>query len=129
MKRILLALAILLGFHTFAFCQGLPASSLWKNQRGSTLEVFAVDPAGPFQGTFINRAAGFSCQDTPYPAAGTIKNTAIVFVVSFAPCSSYATWYGKVKGNTMTTSLIILYVPPNGPPQKVQKTDLFTRVR
>jgi hypothetical protein len=129
MKRILPALAVLLGFHSFAFSQALPASSLWKNQRGSTLEVFFVDPAGSFQGQFINRAAGFTCQGTPFPAVGTIKNNSIAFAVSFVPCASYATWYGLVNGNIMKTPLIILFVPPKGPPLKVHETDVFTRVR
>jgi hypothetical protein len=127
MKRILLALAILAGLHSFAFSQALPG--LWQNQRGSTLEVFFVDPSGSFQGTFINRAAGFACQGTPYPAVGTIKNTSIAFAVSFVPCASYATWYGTVKGNAMKTPLIILFVPPKGPTLKVHETDVFTRVR
>ena|SRR5258708_3229279 len=129
MKRILLALTILVGFHSFAFSQGLPAPSLWQNQRGSTLEVFFVDPAGSFQGQFINQAAGFQCKGIPYPAVGTIKNAAIIFSVSFVQCTSHTTWYGVVSGNRMTTNWILIYVPPNGPPQRLQGTDVFTRVR
>ena len=129
MKRILLALVVLLGFQSLAFAQALPAPSLWQNQRGSTLEVYYVDPAGSFQGQFINQAAGFSCKGMPYPAAGTIKGAAIIFSVSFVQCTSHTVWYGVVSGNTMKTNWILIYTPPNGPPQRLQGTDLFTKVR
>src|SRR3979411_2112203 len=128
MKRILSALVILLGFHSFAFSQALPASSLWKNQRGSTLEVFFVDPAGSFQGQFINRAAGFTCQGTPFPAVGTVQNTSIAFSVSVVPCAPFAPWDGLVNGNIMKPPWIIFFVPRKGPPLKVHETDVFTRV-
>ena len=129
MKRALLALIVLLGFQSFAVAQGLPASSLWQNQRGSTLEVFFVDPSGSFQGQFINQAKGFECKGTPYPAIGTSKAAAVVFSVTFGQCSSHATWYGVVSGNTMRTNWVLLYAPPNGPPQKFMGSDVFTRVR
>jgi hypothetical protein len=60
---------------------------------------------------------------------GTIRNTSIAFSASFVPCASYATWYGLVNGSTIKTPLIILFVPPKGPPLKVHETDVFTGVR
>jgi hypothetical protein len=128
MKRILLALVVLLGFQSLAFAQGLPAPSLWQNQRGSTLEVYYVDSAGSFQGQFINQAPGFQCKGTPYPAAGTIKGTAIIFSVSFGQCASQTMWYGVVSGNSMKANWILIHTPPNDPPQRLEGTDLFTRL-
>jgi hypothetical protein len=125
----LLALTILLGFQTYAFSQTLPSGSLWQNQRGSTLEVFFVDPAGSFQGTFINQAAGFQCKGIPYPAVGTARNAAAAFAVTFVQCTSHTTWYGTVTGNTMRTNWILVYIPPSGPPQTLRGADVFTRVR
>jgi len=129
MKRILLALTILLGFQSLAFSQGLPAPSLWQNQRGSTLEVFYVDPAGPFRGQFTNQAAGFQCKGIPYPATGTVRGVAVTFVVSFVQCTSQTTWTGSVSGNKMRTRWVLIYTPPSGPPQRLTGSDLFTRVR
>jgi hypothetical protein len=129
MKRILLALTILLGVQTYAFAQALPSGSLWQNQRGSTLEVYFVDPAGSFQGTFTNQAAGFQCKGIPYQALGTVKNAAVVFSVTFVQCTSQTTWYGVVNGNKMRTNWILVYFPPSGPPQTLRGTDVFTRVR
>jgi hypothetical protein len=129
MKRVFLALIVLLGFQSLAAAQGLPAPSLWQNQRGSTLELLFVDPSGSFQGQFINQAKGYQCKGIPYPAVGTTRAAAVVFSVTFVQCSSHATWYGVVNGNTMRTNWVLLYAPPNGPPQKSQGTDVFTRVR
>lgn len=129
MKRILLALTLLLGVQSLALSQGLPASSLWQNQRGSTLEVYFVDPAGSFQGQFINRAAGFQCQGMPYPATGTVRGAAITFVVNFVQCTSQTTWSGQVTSKTMKTRWVLIYTPPSGPPQRLRGADTFTRIR
>ncbi|MBW7970613.1 avidin/streptavidin family protein [Bradyrhizobium sp. BR 10289] len=129
MKRILLALFILLGLHSAASAQALPSWSLWQNQRGSTLEVYYVDPSGPFTGTFTNRAPGYQCQGIPYPAQGITRGPAVTFAVTFTQCSSHTTWFGTVSGNTMRTNWIMIYTPPVGPPQKSTGTDIFTRVR
>jgi Avidin family len=129
MKKVFLALIVLLGFQSLALAQGLPAPSFWKNQRGSTLEVYFVDPSGSFQGQFINQAPGYKCQGIPYPAAGTSVGVDVIFSVKFVQCYSHATWFGVVNGNTITTNWILIYAPPNGPPQKSQGSDVFTRVR
>jgi hypothetical protein len=128
-KRILLALVVLLGFQSFADAQGIPAPSLWRNQRGSTLEVYFADPSGVFQGQFINQAVNYDCKGIPYPATGTSRGSAVVFSTDFVKCYSHATWFGVMKGNTIVTRWVLLYAPPNGPAQKSQGSDIFTRLR
>jgi hypothetical protein len=129
MKRILLALFVLIGLQSFASAQGLPSWSLWQNQRGSTLEVYFVDPSGPFSGTFTNQAQGYQCKGIPYPASGISRGASVTFAVTFTQCFSHTTWFGVVNGNTMKTNWILIYSPPNGPPQRSTGTDIFTRVR
>jgi hypothetical protein len=129
MKRILLALVVLLGFQSFSAAQGMPAWSLWQNQRGSTLEVYFADPSGPFQGQFTNQAQGYECKGIPYPAAGTSRGSSVVFSTTFVKCYSHATWFGVMSGNTITTRWILLYAPPNGPAKKFQGADVFKRIR
>jgi hypothetical protein len=129
MKRVFIALVVLLGFQSFSVAQGLPSPSFWQNQRGSTLELYFVDPSGTFQGQFINQAKDYKCKGIPYAAVGNSTGAAVVFSVAFLQCSSHATWYGVVNGNTMRTNWVLLYAPPNGPPQKFQGSDVFTRVR
>jgi hypothetical protein len=128
-KRILLALTILLGFQTYAFSQTLPSYSLWQNTRGSTLEITYVNSDGSFQGTFINRAEGFQCKGLAYGATGMTRNTAVFFSVMFVKCISETIWYGTVTGNTMKTNWILVYTSPSGPPKTSPGTDVFTRIR
>jgi hypothetical protein len=109
MKKLLSALVFFLGLQTFAVAQGLPVPSLWQNQRGSTLQINALDPFGHMSGTFINRAAGFQCRNTPYPATGYYSNPGITFTVSFTQCNSITVWNGQVNGNIMPTSWVLTY--------------------
>ena len=51
----------------------IPTNSTWENQRGSTLQITSIDPTtGALRGTYINPAAGFACQGTPYDVIGWV---------------------------------------------------------
>jgi hypothetical protein len=128
MKRILLALVVLLGFQSFADAQVMPTPSLWRNQRGSTLEVNFVDSFGPFQGMFTNQANGYDCKGIPYPATGASRGSTVFFQTTFVKCYSQATWFGVMNGNTINTRWILIYVPPNGRLKRSEGTDVFTRI-
>jgi hypothetical protein len=125
MRRLFLALFVLLGCQTFAFAQSTLTQSLWKNQRGSTLEVTWVTPSA-FGGTFTNHAAGYQCQGIPYLALGTISGDDVSFKVVFVQCSSATTWTGKIWGGVMKTKWNLLYFPTG---QTQQGIDVFRRVR
>jgi hypothetical protein len=129
MKRILLALVVLLGFQSFAYAQGMPAPSLWQNQRGSTLEVYFADSSGVFQGQFTNQDPHYDCRGIGYPGTGTSRGSAVVFSTNFVKCYSHATWFGVINGNTIVSRWVLLYAPPNGPAQKSQGSDIFKRIR
>lgn len=87
----------------------------WVNQRGSTLYITRTSPSGQFEGTFINRAAGFRCQNSPYPVVGWRYGTAITFSVKWQnpqeSCNSITAWTGFISGGTMTT---LWQLVPNG---------------
>ena len=90
MRRLLLALVILLGAQTLALAQSPLAPSLWKNQRGSTLEIQWAHPSWDgvthFGGTFVNHANGFECKGIPYPAyGGEPRGAHATFTVAFQP--------------------------------------------
>jgi hypothetical protein len=95
---------------TTAFAQGL-APSVWKNQRGSVMKILALDPSGAFKGVYINYAAGFQCQGTPYDVNGRVHGTRIAFKVIwkniFADCHSTTVWRGRVGGQTMPTRWVL----------------------
>jgi len=126
MKRLLLALAFVLASQTFALAQ-LDGPSLWKNQRGSELNITSVTGT-QFAGTFTNRAAGFSCLGIPYPVTGINAGPYITFTVNFAKCRSVARWQGNVQGLGMSVQWALQYVS-NGKPAVMTGFDLFTRYR
>jgi hypothetical protein len=131
MKRLLLALAILLGVQTLAMAQSLVAPLLWKNQRNSTLEItWATPPIGGnlFGGTFINQAKGFDCKGLPYSAIGSSENMAVTFSVGFLKCDTYTTWTGSIRGRKMYTNWSLIYYV-NGVGKTLNGTDVFTRIR
>lgn len=82
MKNLFGALAVVL-----CFCISSPshaaghiqAMSAWTNQSGSTLYINSIASNGQLTGTYINRAAGYGCQNTPYPVTGWIYGSAITF--------------------------------------------------
>jgi hypothetical protein len=79
--RIFIAAAFLAGSISNASAQGIPASSTWKNQRGSILEITSVDSStGVITGKFTNNAPNTLCIGTPYDIVGhTLKNGGVFF--------------------------------------------------
>jgi len=137
MKKLLLAIAVLFGLQTLAVADPLPGPSLWRNQRGSTLEVQWILPPVPlnnvptsgFGGIFINEAKGFSCKGTPYGALGSTTPGSTSFEVEFLLCTTHTTWTGEVHGKKLYTHWTLVYTPLGGPPQTLKGDDVFTRVR
>jgi hypothetical protein len=76
------------------------------------------------QGTFINRAAGFQCRNTSYPATGQVSFSNIVFTVTFPPCRTVTVWNGQVNGAVMPTTWVLTY--PGG---TLTGADTFRRIR
>ena len=105
MKKILLALAVLLSSQTLAFAQ-LPGPSTWTNQHGSVLKVTSLS-RGTFRGTFTNQNPDFGCQGIPYPVTGTNFSVQIRFTVNLAKCGSVVNWQGDVSGFGMSTPWIL----------------------
>jgi hypothetical protein len=123
-SRIFLALGILLLTPLAASAQVLPSFSTWENQRTSTLSVGFVN-GDHFDGWFVNRAAGFQCQNIPYPVTGTIlPNGAITFTVNFTNCETVTYWKGRVTGSQMPTSWILYYKGI----QRMTGNDLFKKI-
>jgi len=126
--RSFFALALLVVSGVAAFAQGLPPWSIWTNQRGSLMKVFAIDGQGNFTGVYINNAQGFRCQGPPgFPLTGHTRGTAVTFTVvwnnGIQNCNSKTIWNGVVRGKVMPTKWVLISA---GPPQR--GADLFTRL-
>lgn len=117
----------------------LATTSSWVNQSGSvaSLSFTASTQPGTYtvSGTYINNAAGYECQGTPYPVSGIYyANTqTISFAVSWSnsseDCQSVTGWTGYIDLATsplvMTTNWSIAYQTNNGHAIS-QGSDTFT---
>ena len=105
MKKLLLALAMLLSFQTLAFAQ-LYGPATWTSQRGSVLKVTSLS-RGTFRGSFINRNPDIGCVGIPYPVTGTNFSVQITFTVNFVRCGAVVKWQGDVSGFGMSTPWVM----------------------
>jgi Avidin family len=116
MLRSILAFIAVVATCTAAAAQGLPASSTWKNERGSELTVTTVDATGKFSGTYVNRAAGFGCQYEPFDVSGHAWSHRVVFNVVWKnanqDCRSITTWAGFVRKAALSTPWQLASVDP-----------------
>jgi hypothetical protein len=71
------------------------------------MSLYTMDARGNFTGTYINHAAGFACQNTPYALTGHANGALLTFTVvwnnGIQNCNSKTVWSGRVAGNTMRT--------------------------
>jgi len=137
--RILFALALLFVCDTIVVAGvaadwWLTASSVWKNQRGSFLNVKQVNDDGSFSGTYINNAPNTRCRGIPYPTTGQTFPVYpsvyfVTFTVNFTNCSTTTVWKGYMTYEHLPTDWHLVYSPPGQPPQSEDGHDKFTRIR
>jgi hypothetical protein len=129
MSRIVAALIFVIVTSSVALADGLPIPSYWLNQRGSEMKLFSSDAQGNFGGVFINHAAGFACQNTPYDLGGHIWGDRVKFVVVWknfaADCHSKTIWRGWLIGNTLHTRWVLISDNPDGTITKLHGFDVF----
>jgi hypothetical protein len=105
------------------------AGSAWTNQMGSTLYIDAVETSGLLSGHYVNRAAGYSCQDIPYPVTGWINGTAITFTTlwqsSTESCNSITAWTGFYDQGQISTLWQLVANGATSPSQIVRGSDTF----
>ncbi len=85
----------------------------YTNELNSTLYIENVASNGLMTGYYINRAAGFQCQNTAYPVTGWIYGRAISFTVVWQNtaenCQSVTGWTGFFSADfsTITTNWLL----------------------
>lgn len=123
---------LLLIFAGTASAADLESLSGWQNQSGSTFSIDTYDPSsGLFSGSYINRAQGTGCQNTPYGVTGYILGNIISWSVrwqnAYQNCSSATGWTGYYANGVITTNWNLAYQTSGG--YAIAKgTDTFTRV-
>ena len=115
-----------------ALAQAIQPNTTWKNNRGSELTISAVDTTGKLTGTYVNRAAGFQCQNTPYPVIGWIEDDKISFSVRWKSvamdCKSITSWTGYLSGNRIISDWDLVYTDTGeNRPMLYRGTDYFTK--
>jgi hypothetical protein len=105
MKKLLLALAVLLSSQTLALAQ-MSGPATWTNQRGSVLKVTSLG-RGTFRGIFTNQNPDFGCQGIPYPVTGTSFGVQTTFTVNFVKCKAAVKWQGNASGFGMSTQWVL----------------------
>src|SRR3954453_10710134 len=105
MKKILLGLALLLGFQPLAAAQGIGPST-WTSQNGSVLKVTTL-AGSAFRGVFINKNPQIGCLGIPYPVAGTYASPQVMFTVNFVKCGAVVTWRGDASGFGMSAQWVM----------------------
>ena len=115
--------------------QQCPGKSAWTNQRGSTLYIESITTQGLIAGNYINRAAGFHCQNSPYPVTGWVlqgTNT-ITFSVKWENaaenCQSQTAWIGFLSPDCkkLNTSWELVRNGTTDPSQILKGADEFNR--
>lgn len=135
MRRVLLGLVFVMVSNVLTLAQStLPIGSLpnapsrWVNQRGSELTVLTQDGRGGFTGFFINRAAGFQCQNRSYPVTGKAVGRGFFFAVTFSECNSVTVWRSVLSADVIQSNWTLSYVDQNGVIRGSAGTDAFKRV-
>ena len=101
----------------------IPAPSVWENKSGSTLQIDSIASDGLMTGSYINRAAGYGCQNISYPVTGWADGTALTFNTLWESiaesCNSITAWAGlldqgqisslwnlTINGSTSTSQIV-----------------------
>lgn len=109
----------------------LQALSAWTNESGSTLYIDTVESNGLLTGTYINRAAGYQCQNISYPVTGWVYGTAIIFTTIWESttesCNSITSWTGFYYQGKIQTLWQLVINGSSSTSQILQGTDTFTQ--
>lgn len=107
----------------------LKALSAWTNQSGSTLYIDSVGSDGLLTGTYINRAAGYGCQNISYPVTGWVYGTAITFNTVWKSttqsCNSITAWTGFYYKGAISTLWQLSVNGSSSTSQILQGSDTF----
>ena len=94
-----------------------------------TVDQLASD--GTFTGTYVNKAAGFSCQNEIMAVRGITAASLVTFWVRWknanVDCQSITTWVGSVSGDTLRTEWNLVYVNFAGNAAYARGSDDFSR--
>jgi hypothetical protein len=109
----------------------ISANTQWINELGSVLTITGIDSTGLLTGNYVNKAAGYPCQDTAYPVTGWVDGTAITFntlwINSTESCNSITAWTGFYYNNQISTLWQLVEDGATATSQISSGSDAFTQ--
>jgi hypothetical protein len=111
----------------------IPVPSVWENQSGSTLQINSVGSDGLIAGTYVNRAAGYGCQNISYPVTGWVYGTALTFNTLWESvaesCNSITAWAGFLYQGQISTLWNLTINGSSSTSQIIQGSDTFKQIQ
>ena len=111
-----------------AFADNLPIPSYWTSRRGE-MKIYSIDAGGNFTGMYASRAAGISCQNTPFDVHGREAANGVRFTVvwknSVQDCESTTLWFGRVHSKSIRTWWVHTYRDSQGAVRRMRSTENF----
>jgi|TARA_B110000879_G_scaffold50622_1_gene71536 hypothetical protein len=111
----------------------VPVPSVWENQSGSSLQIETVGTDGLITGTYINRAAGYGCQNVSYPVTGWVYGTALSFNTLWEAvsesCNSITAWAGFLYQGQISALWNLTINGSSSSSQILQGSDTFKQIQ
>lgn len=121
--------SVLLIVHVAA--QTIQPGTTWVNEGGSELTINTVNVDGSLNGTYINRVAGFNCQNEPMSVNGWVEGGLLSFSVRWKnankDCKSITTWTGYLASGKLFAEWDLIYTAAStGLPTHLRNANVFS---
>lgn len=112
--------------------QSLSPGSVWTNTRGSIFTITDINAEGYLTGTYVNKAAGFGCQNEPMAVSGRVKGNLLSFTVRWenanVDCNSITSWTGYSESDQIFTDWDLVFIGSGtGKPTHMKDSSVFTK--
>lgn len=129
--RLLFSLFLLVFSFETASAQDVQPNSVWVNGGGSVLTVDTIAADGAIAGTYVNKVAGFACQNQPMRLGGwkdgSLLNFAVRWKNASVDCASITSWTGYYSAGKIYTDWDLIYTAAStGLPTHLTGSDIFS---
>nr|WP_192923550.1 avidin/streptavidin family protein [Sinorhizobium medicae] len=113
-----------------AEAQSIGAGSTWVNDGGSELTIVSISNEGELTGTYVNKVAGFDCQNETMAMKGWLDGNLLSFTVRWKnankDCASITSWTGYFAAGKIFTDWDLVYTAANtGLPTHLKESNVF----
>ena len=113
MRNTLLAVFSIFLFVSSSYAQSPGVGTKWVNNAGSELTIDTISAEGLLNGTYVNKAAGYKCQNEPMAVVGWVDGSLLTFAVRWknknVACNSITAWTGYYASGKIFTDWDLVY--------------------